>query len=131
MWRTASGILSGVSFHGYRLTCAFGARCTVSIATAYGCAGTSSGRTRIGVWQARTKSRVTVYTKSARARVHVGQEGLDHRHRDVGPAGAQLRAPALHVVGVGEVGHLRAVAAGLRRHGGDDAVTGPLAAGSR
>src|SRR5438128_7626849 len=25
-----------------------------------------------------------------------------------------------------EVGHLRAVAAGLRRHGGDDAVTGPL-----
>ena len=29
-------------------------------------AGTSSGRTRIGVWQARTKSRVTVNTKSAR-----------------------------------------------------------------
>src|SRR2546421_8657362 len=68
MWRTANGILSGVSFHGYRLTCAFGARCTVSIATAYGCAGTSSGRTRIGVWQLRTNSRVTVYTKSARAR---------------------------------------------------------------
>ena len=34
IWRTASGILSGVSFHGYRLTCAFGARCTVSMATA-------------------------------------------------------------------------------------------------
>src|SRR5438128_10881232 len=74
MWRTASGILSGVSFHGYRLTCAFGARCTVSIATAYGCAGTSSGRTRIGVWQLRTKSRVTVYTKSARARYMLGRK---------------------------------------------------------
>src|SRR5271169_615578 len=67
MWRTASGILSGVSFHGYRLTCALGARCTVSIATTYGCPGTSSGNTKIGVWQLRTKSRVTVYTKSARA----------------------------------------------------------------
>ena len=56
--------------------------------------------------------------------VHVGQEGVDHRHRQVGPAGAQFRAPALHVVVVGEIGHLRAVAAGLRRHGGDDAVAG-------
>src|SRR5262249_61788093 len=71
MWRTASGILSLVSFHGYRLTCAFGARCTVSIATAYGCPGTSSGNTKIGVWQLRTKSRVTVYTKSARAPVYM------------------------------------------------------------
>src|SRR6266705_5512684 len=71
MWRTASGILSFVSFHGYRLTWAFGARCTVSIATAYGCPGTSSGNTRIGVWQAATKSRVTVYTKSARAPVYM------------------------------------------------------------
>src|SRR5439155_6189611 len=37
------------------------------MATTYGCPGTSSGNTRIGVWQLRTKSRVTVYTKSARA----------------------------------------------------------------
>ena len=58
--------------------------------------------------------------------VHVGQEGIDHRHRDVGPAGAQLRTPALHVVVVGEGGHLRAVAAGLRRHRRDDAVAGAL-----
>src|SRR5262249_61011212 len=65
---TASGIVSDGSFHGYRLAGAFGARCPVAIATAYGCDGTSSGRTRIGVWQARTNSRVTVYTKSARAR---------------------------------------------------------------
>src|SRR4029077_20866792 len=71
MWRTASGILSLVSFHGYRLTCALGARCTVSIATAYGGPGTSSGNTRIGVWQLRTKSRVTVYTKSARAPLYM------------------------------------------------------------
>jgi hypothetical protein len=38
-----------------RPTWAFGARRTVSMATAYGCAGTSlSGRARIGVWQACT-----------------------------------------------------------------------------
>jgi hypothetical protein len=46
-----------------------------------------------GVWQLRTKSRLTAYTKSARA-VCVGQESIDYRHRDVGPAGAQLRAPS-------------------------------------
>jgi len=68
--------------------------------------------------------------------VHVGQESIDHRHRDVGPAGTQIRAPAraqarlctaaLHVVLVGEIRHLRAEAARLGRHGGDDAVAGPL-----
>ena len=38
------------------LTCAFGASIAASIATAYGCAGMSSGRMRTGVWQLRTKS---------------------------------------------------------------------------
>src|SRR6516165_1131028 len=60
------------------------------------------------------------------ATVHVGQESIDHCHRDVGPAGAPLRAPALLVVVVGTARHLRAVATGLRRHGGDDTVAGPL-----
>src|SRR6266850_991204 len=46
------------------LTSAFGASIAHSMATAYGCAGTSSGRTRMGFWQLRTKSRVTVKTKS-------------------------------------------------------------------
>src|ERR1700732_244 len=46
------------------LTSAFGASMAHSMATAYGCEGTSSGRTRIGFWQLRTKSRVTVKTKS-------------------------------------------------------------------
>src|SRR5438552_9153035 len=46
------------------LTSAFGASIAHSMATAYGCAGTSSGRTRTGFWQPRTKSRVTVKTKS-------------------------------------------------------------------
>ncbi len=67
-----------------------------------------------------------VHEIGASTPVHVGQESIDHRHRDVGPAGAQLRAPALHIVVVGEARHLRAVAAGLRRHGRDDAVAGPL-----
>jgi hypothetical protein len=56
--------------------------------------------------------------------VHVGQEGVDHRHRDVGPASAQFRTPAFHVVVVGKVGHLWAVAAGLCRHRRDHAVAG-------
>src|SRR6202790_4635782 len=46
------------------LTSAFGASIAHSMATAYGCAGTSSGRIRTGFWQLRTKSRVTVKTKS-------------------------------------------------------------------
>src|SRR6185295_13006432 len=64
IWRTASGIRSLGSFHGYMLTSAFGASMAHSIATLYGCAGTSSGRINTGVWQVRTKSRVTVKTKS-------------------------------------------------------------------
>src|ERR1044072_1333876 len=64
MWRTARGIRSLGSFHGNRLISAFGASIALSSATAYGWAGESSGRTRIGVWQPRTKSRFTVKTKS-------------------------------------------------------------------
>src|SRR4051812_6237705 len=64
IWRTASGIRSFGSFHGNMLTSAFGASIADSIATLYGCAGMSSGRISTGVWQLRTKSRVTVITKS-------------------------------------------------------------------
>src|SRR2546430_10889990 len=46
------------------LTSAFGASIAHSMAAAYGWAGTSSGRMRTGFWQLRTKSRVTVKTKS-------------------------------------------------------------------
>src|SRR5204862_3719942 len=59
-----SGIRSLGSFHGKMLTSACGASIAHSMATAYGCAGTSSGRIRTGLWQLRTKSRVTVKTKS-------------------------------------------------------------------
>ena len=75
--------------------------------------------------QSRTKSRVTVKTKSALARYILLEEGVDRRHRDVGPALAQCRAPALDVVLVEEVGHLRAEAARLRQHGGGDAPRRP------
>src|SRR5215469_11543686 len=64
IWRIARGIRSLGSFHGNMLTSALGASIAASIATAYGCAGISSGRIRTGVWQWRTKSRVTVRTKS-------------------------------------------------------------------
>src|SRR5258705_315488 len=62
--RTANGILSLGSFHGNMLTSAFGASIAASMATLYGCAGISSGRISTGVWQLRTKSRVTEKTKS-------------------------------------------------------------------
>src|SRR4029077_3740937 len=66
--RTASGIRSFGSFQGNMLTSAFGASIAASIAAAYGCAGMSSGRMRIGVRHVRTKSRVTVNTKSGLVR---------------------------------------------------------------
>src|SRR5436853_751809 len=50
------------------LTSALGASIAVSMATAYGCAGTSSGMISTGVWQLRTKPRVTVKTKSGLVR---------------------------------------------------------------
>src|ERR1700704_6690543 len=62
--RTARGIRSLGSFHGNMLTSAFGASMAASMATAYGCAGMSSGRISTGVWHLLTKSRVTVKTKS-------------------------------------------------------------------
>src|SRR3989475_11350973 len=68
IWRTARGIRSLGSFHGNMLTSAFGASIAASMATAYGCAGISSGRISTGVWQLRTKSRVTVKTKSGLVR---------------------------------------------------------------
>src|SRR5437660_1175495 len=62
----------------------------------------------------------------ALAAVHVAQEGIDHCHRDVRPAFAQLRAPALQVVLVGELGHLVTITGGLHRHGCDDVASGSL-----
>ena len=59
--------------------------------------------------------------------VHLGQEFVDHLHRDLGPAlGGQRRAPALHVVVVEKVAHLRTRTAGLRQHGRDDSIRRPL-----
>src|SRR5205085_6156064 len=47
--RSAIWICLGFAFHGYRVTWAFGARYTLSIATTYGWPGTSSGSTKTGV----------------------------------------------------------------------------------
>src|SRR5262249_58219307 len=66
--RTASGMRSLGSFHGNMLTSAFGASIAASMATSYGWGGMLSGRISTGVWQLRTKSRVTVNTKSASVR---------------------------------------------------------------
>ena len=116
------GGLPGIEAHR-----AFGAEVDVSMATAYGCAGTSSGRTRSGNSQERTKSRVTVQTKSALVYMLVRKSCT--RHRDVGLASAERWSPPLHVVLVGEVRHLRtesgwARRAQLRRYARAPAVTG-------
>src|SRR5882724_4809245 len=50
------------------------------------------------------------------------QEGVDHLHRDVGPAGAERWAPAGDVVVVEEVRHLRTEPAGLRQYGRDETL---------
>src|SRR2546422_7649318 len=57
IWRTARGIRSLGSFHGYMLTSAFGASIAHSIATLYGCGGRSCGRVRTAFWHCRTESR--------------------------------------------------------------------------
>jgi hypothetical protein len=54
--------------------------------------------------------------------VHPGQKPVDHLHRDLGPSLYQLRTPPLHVVVVEQIAHLRTGPAGLRQHGGDDAI---------
>ena len=58
--------------------------------------------------------------------VHLLQEGIDHRHCDVGPARAERRAPAFDVVVIEEVGQLRTEPAGLGQHGRDDPLGRPL-----
>ena len=54
IWRTARGIRSFGSFHGYMLTSAFGASIAASMATLNGCPGMSSGRISTGVLHVRT-----------------------------------------------------------------------------
>jgi hypothetical protein len=54
--------------------------------------------------------------------VHLFQKGVDHRHRDVGTAGAQPWGPGFDVVVIEEVGHLWTEPAGLRQHSRDDAL---------
>ena len=126
IWRTARGIRSLGSFHGNMLTSAFGASIAASMATAYGCAGTSSGRISTGVWQRAHEIARHGEDEVGVGAVHLGQEPVDHLHRDVGPALDQLRTPALHVVVVEEIAHLRTGPAGLRQHRRDDAIGRPL-----
>src|SRR5262249_21306865 len=56
------------SLHGNTVISAFGASEATSTEVCSGCAGVSSGRTRIGVRQLRIKSRDTLYRKSGFSR---------------------------------------------------------------
>src|SRR5258706_3689462 len=58
--------------------------------------------------------------------VHLGQEFIGHLHRDFGPVLDQLGGPALHVVIIKMIAHLRTGTARLYEHGSDDALGGPL-----
>ena len=56
--------MSACSFHGYTVTCAFGANAASSMAASNECEAVSSGMTSIGVRHERAKSRDTQYMKS-------------------------------------------------------------------
>src|SRR5882762_10175884 len=106
------------------LTSAFGASIAASMATAYGCAGISSGRIRTGVWQLRTKSRVTVKTKSGLLR-YILVRNLS-TVCDFGPALDQFGTPALDVGFVEKVARLRTRSARLCEHGRDHTIGCPF-----
>jgi hypothetical protein len=78
------------------LPSAFGASIAASMATAYGCAGISSGRISTGVWQLRTKIACHREDEVGIGAVHLGPIFLDHFHRDVGPAFDKFRTSAGH-----------------------------------
>ena len=82
----------------------------------------SSGRISTGVWHWRTKSRVTVNTKSGLVRYILVRNFSAMLHRDVGPAFRQFQRPALHVVVVEQIAHLGTRARGHRQHARDDAI---------
>ena len=106
------------------LTSAFGASIAASIATAKGCGGISSGMTRTGVWQLRTKSRGHGEHEIGVGAVQPEQKLVDHLHGDLGPALDQIRTPAGHAAGVEEGRHLGTETDRLRRHRGDDTTQG-------
>src|SRR5256886_10559930 len=107
------------------LTSAFGASIAASMATAYGCAGMSSGKINTGVWQLRTKSRVTVKTKSGLVRYIFVRNLSTISIVTSGPPRYQLGAPGLHVVFVEQIAHLRARSARLRQHRRNDTIGRP------
>jgi hypothetical protein len=91
-----------------------------------GCAGVSSGRTRIGVRQDRAKSRDTLYTKSGPYPVEVVKIPLDCFHSYVRPASAELGDPILVTVPVHDIRVFRPVSDRLAAHSSDDALRRPL-----
>src|SRR2546430_7650853 len=101
------------------VTSAFWTRLATSIATLYGCAGTSSGAISSGVRMERTKSRDTVNTKSARFVYMLVRKSWTMSMETSG------RPPALDVVLVEEVGHLGPETARLHHRGRDDALGSP------
>ena len=122
IWRTAREFVPWVPFQGNMLTSAFGASIAASIATAYGCDGMSSGRISTGVSHLRTKSRVTVKTKSGWSGTCSVRKPVDRLHRDLGLALGRSRAPTPHVVVVERSRISGRDAARLREHRRDNTV---------
>src|SRR5262245_3846937 len=107
------------------VTSAFGARLATSMATLYGCAGTSSGAISSGVWIVRTKSRDTVNTKSACLVYMLVRKSWTMLIVTLGALLAKRRPPTLDVVLVEQVGDLGSEPAGLHHRGRDDALRSP------
>ncbi len=90
---------SGGSRQGKTVISAFGANEATSIEVWSGCAGVSSGSTRIGVRQLRMKSRDTLYRIGPRA-IEVVKILLDRFDCHIGPTHAEIGDPILVAVPV-------------------------------
>ncbi len=92
---------SGGVFQGKTVISAFGASEATSIEVCNGCPGVSSGITSIGVWQERTKSRGTLYTKSGWTRKrlwrYASMVSMFRSGRRASSSGAQLLRPPLYM----------------------------------
>src|SRR3989454_9719843 len=129
MWRTAKGIRSLGSFHGYMLISALGASIADSMATFNECASVSSGRISTGVWQLRTKSRVAVKTKSLLLRYALVRNLSTISMVRSGRRLTNSAPQAAFWLSYTTCGLLRPDPDGLRHHGRHNTVRGSLQKG--
>jgi len=125
IWRTGQGDPFLGSFHGNMLTSA-SARASPSMATAYGCAGISSGRISSG--RLALAHEVTCHGEDESGLVRY----ILVRNLSTSPSRSRAGAlsapgPTLHIVVVEKIAHLRTGSLGCAKHGGDNTIRRPPA----